>query len=249
MCLQGSLEAVSSGKVDVSCSGGTPQSTTLCHKCCNCTTMKQAERQQESAALLLLCSTYPNFYFIFSGFPPVFCLFVCFILSNSFPHVFCLYCQIHLRSYVRTDVTTARNQAHPSPQSTPRLEHQTNNSLQPHKTFKTAPSPARATKSLLALTSLTCILNAHPLPTSAHSLVPEGRRPSMPGDCRPGSPGGTQPMLLLSQVCHGDNEVYLIACCIALPFASSLGCRWAEREGHPMAQGKAVLQKLSFPPA
>lgn len=71
----------------------------------------------------------------------------------------------------------------------------------------------------------------------------------MPGDCRPGSPGGTQPMLLLSQACHGDNEVCLIPYYIALPFASSLGCRWAERRGRPMAQGKAVLQKLSFLPA
>lgn len=81
LCLQGSLEVVSSRKVDVSWSGGTPQGTTLCHKCCNCTTMKQAERQQESAALLLLCSTYPNFYFIFSGFPHVI--------------FFSLYCQTH----------------------------------------------------------------------------------------------------------------------------------------------------------
>lgn len=56
-------------------------------------------------------------------------------------------------------------------------------------------------------------------------------------------------MLLLSQACHGDNEVCLIPYYIALPFASSLGCRWAERRGRPMAQGKAVLQKLSFPPA
>lgn len=100
----------------------------------------------------------PTFTLYFQG-PLMFVCFFFFILSNSSPHIFCLYCQIHLHNYVRTDVTTARKQAHPSSQSTPRPKHQTNNSLQPHKTFRTAPSPARTTKSLLALTSLTCILN------------------------------------------------------------------------------------------